>query len=100
MDFNESRSLQHCAFSWFSQESLGVRGLADGGVAHSRASYYIHESAFFGNETILRSATRCNLLPAHGLETLSNIHLTQALLFLSLALTLALVLAGDLEKIL
>jgi hypothetical protein len=56
---------------------------------------------FFGNETILRSATHCNFLPAPapGLETLSNIHLTQALLFLSLALTLALVLAGDLEKI-
>ena len=51
---------------------------------------------FLVNETILRSATRCNLPPVPGLETLSKVHLAQALaLFLRLALTLALVLAGE-----
>ena len=45
--------------------------------------------------TILKSATRCNPLPAPGLEILSNIHLAQALFFLRLTLTLALVLAVE-----
>ena len=51
---------------------------------------------FLVSGTILRLETRCNLPPAPGLEALSKVHLAQALaLFLRLALTLALVLAGE-----
>ena len=52
------------------------------------------------SETILKSAIRCNLPPAPGLETLSKVHQAQALaLFLRLALTLALVLAGEIGEL-
>ena len=47
----------------------------------------------------MRSATHCNLPPAPGLVALSNVGLAQVLaLFLSLALTLALVLNGEIEE--
>jgi hypothetical protein len=49
---------------------------------------------FSANETILRSATRCNLPTAPGLGALSNVGLTLVpAQLLRLALTLALVLA-------
>ena len=51
---------------------------------------------FLASETILRSATRCNLPPAPGLETLSTVGQALTLaLFLGQALTLAQVLAGE-----
>lgn len=55
---------------------------------------------FWVSETILRLATRCNFPPVPGLETLSNIPLAQALaLLLNLALTLVLVLAGEIGEL-
>ena len=50
------------------------------------------------SETIVRSATRCNLPPAPGLGALPKVGLVLTLV-LSLALTLALVLAGEIGEI-
>ncbi len=53
---------------------------------------------FSVSETILRSATRCNLPSAPALETLWNIGLALAQA-LRLALTVALVLAGEIGEL-
>ena len=53
---------------------------------------------FLANETIVRSATRCSLPSAPGLEALPNVGLVLTLA-LSLVLILVLVLAGEIGEI-